>query len=113
MSDPEITPRFIVNLRSQPVEIHRPGGVLVLPPRGRAELTASDLGLPQLQVLLANRQVSIQDGSVPRPGPERSSPGDPGPGATKLARASPPTASSEPAAAHTPPTPAKKSHGSK
>ena len=65
MTDPARRQHLLVNLRSQPMEIHRGVDVLVLPPRGRVELLDSDLALPQLHALLARRQVAILEWNAP------------------------------------------------
>jgi hypothetical protein len=65
MTDPARRQHLLVNLRSQPMEIHRGVDVLVLPPRGRVELLDSDLALPQLHALLAKRQVAILEWNAP------------------------------------------------
>jgi hypothetical protein len=60
--------RYIVtNHQNQPVELHLPSGLVVLPPRGRATLTAADLAARQLQVLTASRLVGLHEEAVPAP----------------------------------------------
>ena len=73
MSDASHVHHFVANLSNQPVELHLPSGVRVLPPRGRAELAAADLQSPQLQALRASRLVMIGQSDPPsaeEPAPE-------------------------------------------
>ena len=53
--------RYIVtNHQDQPVELHLATGVIVLGPRGEAEVQEVDLGTPQLQVLQLNRLITTR-----------------------------------------------------
>jgi hypothetical protein len=88
MTDPARRQHLLVNLRSQPMEIHRGVDVLVLPPRGRVELLDSDLALPQLHALLAGRQVAILEWNAP-PDAATSATDTRKPHTTRPARASP------------------------
>lgn len=51
------------NRRAQPVELHLPGGVLVLPPLGQALVNAACIELPQLAWLLARKAVDASTAS--------------------------------------------------
>jgi hypothetical protein len=64
MTDPQPRP-VVTNERNQPVELHLPSGLIVLPPRGRAELAPADLGAGQLRALIASRAITIQEETGP------------------------------------------------
>lgn len=49
------------NDQEQPIELHLPGGVLVLLPGETAELSEADLAVPQLQVLCQSRRITRSD----------------------------------------------------
>jgi hypothetical protein len=56
----EIRVRYVVtNHQNQPVELHLATAVVVLEPRGEAEVQESDLATPQLQVLQRQRLITI------------------------------------------------------
>ena len=53
--------RYVVtNHQNQPVELHLATAVVLLEPRGEAEVQESDLATPQLQVLRSNRLITIR-----------------------------------------------------
>jgi hypothetical protein len=56
---------IVTNHQNQPVELHLPSGLVVLPPRGRATIMAADLAARQLQVLMASRLVGLHEEVVP------------------------------------------------
>jgi hypothetical protein len=64
---PPDTEHVAFNYRNQPVELHLPGGLIVLPPRGRATLAQADLASPQLRVLEASRVIGVREIPVPPP----------------------------------------------
>ncbi|HEY3079210.1 MAG TPA: hypothetical protein VGM69_04825 [Chloroflexota bacterium] len=50
----------VLNERDQPVELHCADGVVVLPPRGEAELDRRDVESPHVQVLAHRRLISVR-----------------------------------------------------
>lgn len=64
MSDAEKVRHLVTNHQNQPIELYLPSGLIVLPPRGRAELVETDLAAPQLEVLRASRLVSLDEIAV-------------------------------------------------
>jgi len=53
--------RYVVtNHQNQPVELHLATAVVVLEPRGEAEVQEVNLATPQLQVLLSNRLITMR-----------------------------------------------------
>ncbi len=48
------------NRRQQPVELHLPGGVLVLPPHGETLVAPSMLATPQLAWLVARKALAAE-----------------------------------------------------
>lgn len=85
MSDAEKGRYVVVNHQNQPVELYLPSGLIVLPPRGQAELAEADLAAPQLRVLCASRVVTTREAAPaePQPGAEYEATGgdvtEPGP----------------------------------
>jgi hypothetical protein len=78
VSEPEKARHLVTNHRDQPVELHLPSGLVVLPPRGRAVVSEADLAARQLQVLRSGRLITTQEiapeprsESGPEPEPER------------------------------------------
>lgn len=72
--------RYVVtNHQDQPVELHLATGVIVLEPRGEAEVQEADLDTPQLQVLRLNRLITTRQvvETVPRRAPETRRRGTP------------------------------------
>ena len=64
---PEETVR-LRNRRQQPVELHLPSGVLVLPPGGEAQVARSVLAAPQVALLIARHALDTA------PQPEAAAP---------------------------------------
>ncbi len=62
------------NRRAQPVELHLPGGVLVLPPRGERAVPGSCLEHPQLAWLLARKALDTRALPAPPPAPAAARP---------------------------------------
>lgn len=67
---------FLTNHQNQPLELHLPGGVVVIGPRGEREVLESDLSVPQVRVLARARIVGSRavapETTKPEP-PKRSS----------------------------------------
>jgi hypothetical protein len=61
VSEAEKVRHIVTNQQNQPVELHLPSGLIVLPPRGRTELSETDLSAPQLQVLRASRLIALHE----------------------------------------------------
>jgi hypothetical protein len=61
VSDAEKVRHIVTNHQNQPVELHLPSGLLVLPPRGRSELSETDLAAPQLRVLRASGLITTHE----------------------------------------------------
>ena len=76
MSETEEVRHIVINQTNQPVELHLPSGLIVLAPRGRAEVSESDLSAPQLQELRRSRLVEHERAAA-KPGGEEAAPGDP------------------------------------
>lgn len=54
-------PRFVVlNLQDQPLELYAGERVVVVPPRGRIELSEAEQASPQVQALRRTRQLAIR-----------------------------------------------------
>ena len=64
MSNAEKARYIVTNQQNQPVELHVPSGLVVLPPRGRADISPSDLSAPQLLALRLSRLVMIDEVAV-------------------------------------------------
>lgn len=69
MSDPEKARHRVTNRQNQPVELHLPSGLIVLPPRGEADVDASDLESPQLRVLRKGRRITAEEIAPAAPAP--------------------------------------------
>jgi len=61
VSDAENVRHIVTNHQNQPIELHLPSGLLVLPPRGRADVSETDFLAPQLQVLRASRLITTHE----------------------------------------------------
>lgn len=61
MSDPQSARHLVINHQNQPVELHLPSGLVVLPPRGQAVVSEADLAAPQLRVLCSGRQITTHE----------------------------------------------------
>jgi hypothetical protein len=70
----EVTKYRITNLRAQPLELHLPGRVLVLEPRGQAEVGEGEVTVPQLAHLARRRLVSVRRESAAPATPAASPP---------------------------------------
>ena len=93
----------VLNLRDQPLEIHRGGEVLLLPPHGVVEVDEEELRAPQLAALVMRHLVQVVEP------PLRAAPVPPAPPAAEApaARAEALAAPEEPAASGEPRPPEK------
>jgi hypothetical protein len=70
VSDAENIQLVVTNHQNQPVELHLPSGLVVLPPRGQADLCEGDLAAPQLRVLCASRLITVHAVDKPPEAPD-------------------------------------------
>ena len=62
----------VFNNRSQPVELHCGGEVVVIPPHGQEELAGSILAAPQVLKLREIGAITILEKEVESPGPAQA-----------------------------------------
>ncbi len=60
---------FVRNHSNQPLEVHLPGGVLVVSPYAEGEIGERDLECAQLKVFRQQRLVSVREQAEPDTGP--------------------------------------------
>ncbi|MBB6253144.1 hypothetical protein [Nitrospirillum iridis] len=85
MTDAQPVRHIITNHQNQPLELHLPSGLVMLPPRGRLAVSVGDLAARQLQVLQADRLIGLHEEADP---PAAAEPADEGDAAPPVAQKS-------------------------